>query len=190
MPQQAKILTFSGLHIDLFNLRPEDINIWDITHGLCGVNRFAGQTGPRYNVGQHSCFVSDVVREMGGGEDEIKQALLHDASEALLGDVTKWLKASDAMRPYRVLEERVQRLIYQVFRVEEEMYPRVEYADTLMVRFEGEMLFGDKWHQMVAGSAKYGPTTPDERRLIKRWTVWTCRRSSKEFLTRYTRLFE
>src|SRR5580765_2644929 len=87
-PMKPLILTFSGKHVNPLNLRPEDIDIVDIAHALACCNRFAGHCRRPINVAQHSVYVSRLCDDTGFE----RQALLHDASEAYLGDITKWLK--------------------------------------------------------------------------------------------------
>lgn len=47
----------------------------------------------------------------------LKQVLLHDASEAYLGDIPRGLKSLDIMSGYVALEQRWQQAIYQYFNV-------------------------------------------------------------------------
>ena len=81
------ILTASGRHIDLLAPCPDEIAIEDIALGLSRECRFSGQTREFYSVAQHSVLVSRIVPEAFALE-----ALLHDATEAYLGDVSSPLK--------------------------------------------------------------------------------------------------
>lgn len=69
--------------IDLLNLTPEDICAEDIACSLAGIARFNGITRPLYSVAQHSVLCSMVAPT--GLE---LAALLHDAHEYILGDIT------------------------------------------------------------------------------------------------------
>jgi 5'-deoxynucleotidase YfbR-like HD superfamily hydrolase len=100
--------TYRGRIIDLENPQPdEDISIVDIARGLSHCCRFAGQLRDFYSVAQHSVLVSTLV------ESNLRlSALLHDASEAYIGDLSRNLKHHPLLCGYRVIEERLQDAIY------------------------------------------------------------------------------
>lgn len=67
--------------------RPGDFDIRDIAHGLARTNRFNGRTRATYSVAQHSVLVSRLLPQ------RLKLfGLMHDASEAYLGDVISPVK--------------------------------------------------------------------------------------------------
>lgn len=69
--------------IDLADLSQGDISAEDIAYSLAGQTRFNGNTRPLYSVAQHSVLCSWVA------PDACKlAALLHDAHEYVLGDIT------------------------------------------------------------------------------------------------------
>lgn len=104
--------TASGRRIDLERPRPHDIELVDVVRGLSNCCRFAGQLPRFYSVAQHSILVSRLV------EPQFKlTALLHDASEAYLGDLSRNLKHHELLKGYRVLEERLQCAIEDHFAV-------------------------------------------------------------------------
>jgi hypothetical protein len=70
--------------IDLANLTPDDICIEDIACALAGQNRFNGITRPVYTVAQHSVLCA--MQAPAGYE---LAALLHDAHEYILGDISR-----------------------------------------------------------------------------------------------------
>lgn len=77
----------SGRVVDLANLTAADIHWPDIVAALSRLARFDGATGNcLYVVAQHCCIAHD-----NAGEDETARllALLHDAHEAFIGDITK-----------------------------------------------------------------------------------------------------
>ena len=96
MCQDAKLPLFhqyhSGRRIDLENIGPDDINIGDIAHSLAMIPRFAGNTSRPYTVAEHSLMVMQMVEAMGHGPLICLQALLHDATEAFLGDIPSPVK--------------------------------------------------------------------------------------------------
>lgn len=84
---KAVIRTFTGKMIDLENPKVEQIDIRDIAHALAQINRYTGHTRTPYSVAEHCVLGSEIIR----GEFAL-EFLLHDASEAYLGDVSGPLK--------------------------------------------------------------------------------------------------
>lgn len=114
--------TYTGKLIDLLAFSEADVRLPDISHSLSILNRFTGHSLAPYSVAQHSVLVSRLCPE-----EHALWGLLHDASEAYLGDVATPLK--HALPEYRALEERVQRAIAQHFRLVWPMPPEVKQAD-------------------------------------------------------------
>lgn len=114
--------TFTGKVIDLANFKEDDVRLPDIAHALSLINRFTGHSVEPYSVAQHSVLVSRIVEER-----HALWALLHDASEAYIGDVATPLKT---MLPnYRELEEQIQRAIAQKFGLKWPMPHEIKEAD-------------------------------------------------------------
>lgn len=129
------MLTHSGKHINPMLISPDDIHIEDIAHALALVNRFGGHTSFPVSVAQHSTFVSKLCEKF--GPVVAMQGLLHDASEAYLGDVITWIKKDDAMTHFRLIEDEVQNRIYNRFGVPLEQFEHVTIFDTMMCDYEG-----------------------------------------------------
>lgn len=70
------------------NLRPSDVHLGDVAHALAHLARFNGHARRFYSVAQHSVLVSVLV-----DDDLAAAALLHDAGEAYVGDLTSPLRA-------------------------------------------------------------------------------------------------
>lgn len=79
--------TSSGILLDLINPDPAHILITDIASHLAMLCRFNGATRGFYSVAQHSVFVTRMVPI-----ECQPYALLHDAHEAYLGDLTSPVK--------------------------------------------------------------------------------------------------
>lgn len=94
-----------------FTIGPEDIDLVDIANALARQCRFLGHVSGFVSVGEHSLVVSRLLEER--GESQLIQAtgLLHDASEAYLGDISGPLKRLPAFDGYREVEEHVERVI-------------------------------------------------------------------------------
>lgn len=174
------IRTFTGKEINLFAMTFDDICIEDIAHALACINRFNGQVKFPISVAQHSIYVSylsDKACQM--------QGMLHDASEAYIGDVTKWLKHTPEMKHFRELEDDIQTLIYQKFQCDEKIHPSVEMADRIMVRWEGTKGFGDDFR---IDHPNYPDLTDLEIKRVGFWGAWSWERSESSFLARFTSL--
>src|SRR5690606_37203856 len=97
----------TGQIIDLRNPTEEMIEILSLSTALSHVCRFGGQVQQFYSVAQHSVLVCALAPE-----NLKREALLHDAAEAYLGDVIKPLKVM--IEPlYGPLEFKFQQAINQ-----------------------------------------------------------------------------
>jgi 5'-deoxynucleotidase YfbR-like HD superfamily hydrolase len=128
------IQTASGRLIDLAKFRVGDVRLADISHALSLLNRFTGHSSVPYSVAQHSIHVSTLVPE-----ELALCGLMHDASEAYLGDVSAPLKS---MLPcYREIEDSVQRTIARAFGLEWPYPEQVHSADMAALAAEKSELF-------------------------------------------------
>ena len=88
----------SGRRLDLLDPSPFDIEIEDIAHGLARVARWNGQTigEHAFSVAQHSVVVEEIAAHIKPGLDPKWRlaALLHDASEYVIGDMISPFKAA------------------------------------------------------------------------------------------------
>lgn len=82
------LVTYTGRAIDLRMPRASDVCIEDIAHALARLCRFGGHVhGGFYSVAQHSVHVSGLV-----APEHALAGLLHDATEAYVGDCVRPLK--------------------------------------------------------------------------------------------------
>lgn len=123
------ILTHSGLHFNLLDPQPESIQITDIAHALSHICRFTGHTKEFYSVAEHSYLTSYLVEPT-----HALEALLHDAAEAYIGDVSSPLKS--LLPDYKAIEERVEQAIRTRFALPEHQHPCVKDADLSMLATE------------------------------------------------------
>jgi hypothetical protein len=178
------IRTFTGRHVNPLDLKYDDIDIQDIAHALALCNRFSGHSKKPISVAQHSYYVHRVCAN-GIIKPErwlLRQALLHDASEAYLGDVSKWVKQHEAMEGYRYHEALAQRVIAERFGIPFEMHLMVKTADDLMVRFEGRHLTAGISPDFLAEHPNYPPVSDIERKDIGYWKAWSWKMAENQFL--------
>jgi hypothetical protein len=172
----------SGITVDPLDLRVEDIQLEDIAHHLSCINRFNGALHTPVNVAQHSVYVSRLLD--GTGLEMV--GLLHDAPEAYLGDMVKWLKATPQMAAFREAEDRAWSRIAERFNLDPVLIddPRLEEADRLMVRFEAARE-GSRNNGMFHRSAKHPYPTGEEFARVGTWKPWSWQQSREAFLVRY-----
>jgi len=139
----------SGRRLDLLDPSPLDIEIDDIAHGLARVARWNGQTlgEHAFSVAQHSVVVEEIVAHV---QPDIAPrwrlaALLHDASEYVIGDMISPFKAALGM-DYKAFEERLEGAIHIRFglpaKVSAEVKALVKRADRVCAFFEAVQLAG------------------------------------------------
>lgn len=93
-------ITNSGVAFDLMDIDSTLIDINDIAHHLSLINRFAGAMEVPYSVAQHSVIVSRIVHPRFA-----LVALLHDAAEAYIGDISAPVKKFLQMHGVQHLQE-------------------------------------------------------------------------------------
>jgi hypothetical protein len=174
--QVPRLKTFTGKFVDPLALLPGDICIQDIAHHLACINRFGGASRFPITVAQHSVYVARLCPAPYG-----LHGLLHDASEAYLGDIPRPLKHSDAFAGYREIEHRVQELIYTTLGSKNLVLdlPTLHEADNLMLKFEATIA-----HSLTLN----GALTAEEKARIGQWEPWGWQRSEQAFLNLYTEL--
>jgi uncharacterized protein len=105
--------------------RAEDVDIYDIAHGLAMCCRYAGHTRHFYSVAEHCVHVSREVeralRERVDGRAHPSNltvlrwsllALLHDSAEAYIGDMIRPLKHQPEMAEFRRAEAAIERAVH------------------------------------------------------------------------------
>jgi hypothetical protein len=124
-----RILTSIGKYFDLFEPQADMIDPRDISHALAHLCRFNGHTREFYSVAQHSCIVAELVPE-----EHKLAALLHDATEAYLGDITRPLK--QWMPDYRGFEDVIWMRVCERFDLALDLPACVHRADLIALATE------------------------------------------------------
>lgn len=107
------ITTYSKIHFTPLEPQQEQIVIEDIAHPLSMMTRANGHFRQFYSVGQHSIQCALEAQARGYTPFVILAALLHDASEAYLSDITRPVKKN--LPGYREAERVLQNAIYRKF---------------------------------------------------------------------------
>jgi hypothetical protein len=125
-------VTFTGRQFWPRDPRPGDICIEDIAHALSLVCRFGGMCRTFYSVAQHSVLVSETCED-----ENAFHGLLHDATEAYLGDIIRPLKRE--LSGYKVLEAMWAKAIGRAFKLGDELEhlpPDIKRADWIVLSTE------------------------------------------------------
>ena len=147
----------SGRRLDLLDPSPMDIEIADIAHGLARVARWNGQTigEHAFSVAQHSVVVEEIVAHV---QPDIPPrwrlaALLHDASEYVIGDMISPFKAALGV-DYRTFEERLETAIHVRFglpaKIPAAIKNLIKNADRACAFFEATQLAGFNHDESLA----------------------------------------
>jgi 5'-deoxynucleotidase YfbR-like HD superfamily hydrolase len=148
-PQRAWQRMLSGRRLDLLNPSPVDIEIEDIAHGLARVARWNGQTRSQhaFSVAQHSVVVEELCRARHPNmtPQDCLYALLHDAPEYVIGDMSSPFKAvlGDT---YKDVETRLEEAIHMRFGlpavIPKKLKKDIKKADLICAYFEAIHLAG------------------------------------------------
>ena len=139
----------SGRRLDLLDPSPMDIEIEDIAHGLARVARWNGQTtgDHAFSVAQHSLVVEEICGHI---QPDLSPrwrlaALLHDASEYVIGDMISPFKAALGY-DYRNFEARLDNAIHTRFglpaKTPTAIKALIKRADRTSAFFEATQLAG------------------------------------------------
>lgn len=180
--------------LDLSAPDPADLGtIETIANALSQINRFTGHLREPYSVAEHSVRVARAVADLGGRSEIVLGALLHDAHEAYLGDISGPLKRLIAAEGVRIghWEEALQELIEDNFGepvhgIERKIIGEVDHC---LLIFEAKSLFERPhpvWEQMLAEA--YGQY--DDETLLAAFRQaprrpWTHYQAREAFLTAY-----
>ena len=139
----------SGRRLDLLEPSPLDVEIEDIAHGLARVARWNGQThgAHAFSVAQHCVLVEQLMIRF---YPTIEQrwrlaALLHDASEYVIGDMISPFKAALGY-DYKSFEGRLMEAVHVRFglpaHLPDEIEAQIKRADKASAFFEATILAG------------------------------------------------
>lgn len=161
----------SGRRLDLLDPSPFDIEIEDIAHGLARVARWNGQTVGEhaFSVAQHSVVVEEIVAHMRPGIEPKWRlaALLHDASEYVIGDMISPFKSALGIS-YKAFEARLESAIHLRFGLPPKspaaIKTLIKKADRACAFFEATQLAG---FERAESLRLFGAPPPDYDLVIE-----------------------
>ena len=180
MPNQNQtvlpwIQTYTGKKFDFLNPIVDSVCIEDIAHALSNICRYTGHTKEFYSVAQHSVLTVDNVPY----EDSLA-ALLHDATEAYLTDISKPLKT--LLPQYRELEDKVHKVISEKFGLPNKLPDSVKEADLRLLATEKrDLLIGEPGEWPIIKTVNPYP---------ERIEPWSPKEAETLFLDLYTDIMD
>ena len=138
--------TVSGRWVNPFDPDPAQLDAGDIARALANQCRFGGHSRVFYSVAQHSVIVSQLVEERGGDVEDVFAALMHDASEAYLGDMPHPLKHRSPLgAAFKEAEDHLERSIRDRFAIKPDV-PEIKRADRALLATERRAFSAETWH--------------------------------------------
>jgi uncharacterized protein len=151
----APAIMCNGRTVDILDPKPEDFSPEQIATHLSRIPRYLGATCRHYSVLEHSILGCELIRSTNMYLEKTpvvaRAFLLHDAHEAVIGDMTEPL--ADAVPGFRDLlkpiKDRLDRAIEQRFEVDLSSpvtVACVKYVDRIMLQREWTDLMPTPWY--------------------------------------------
>lgn len=142
------------------------VQIQDVAHGLAFICRYGAQCPRFYSVASHSVLVSQILYHMGESIHVQYEGLMHDATEAFMGDMVTPLKR--LCPEYARIEGKVLVNLAETFGFNHEFHPSMDLADKTALAMEKWMFWpeSEPWEILI----KYGLETRDGGRNQK-WST-------------------
>jgi 5'-nucleotidase len=138
--------TVSGRWVNPFDPDPEQLDAGDIARALANLCRFGGHSRSFYSVAQHSVIVSRLVEERTGDAQDAFAALMHDATEAYLGDMPHPLKHRSPLgTAYKAAEDHLEQALRDRFGIKPDV-PEIKRVDKALLAAERRAFSAERWH--------------------------------------------
>ncbi len=155
----SRFAMHSGRLIDINNMSEKDIHLSDISHHLTKLCRYGGSMPlyKHYSVASHSLALCYYALDHGFSEDVARLALMHDASEAYLGDIVAGLKQH--LPDYQAIESKVMGVIFTKYNIVDscESLAFVKEWDTRIVIDEAAVFMPNTFGIYRAELKEYAP---------------------------------
>lgn len=156
-----------GSTIDLINPTVSMVSINTVAHGLSRVSRFGAQSPIDYSVAEHSLGMVQMAMYDGVTDMEALYAiLLHDASEAYLGDIVSPLKKH--LKEYLEIEAKMNAVISEKFSVDfAKHHDIIKKYDRKILKVEKKVL----WEERSSCKLYQSPTAKQD--FLKAFNIFT-----------------
>jgi len=162
------IQTYTGRRFHPLDPVADDLHVADIAHSLSLQCRFNGHCRVFYSVAEHSVRVADILPA-----HLERWGLLHDATEAYVGDLPRPLKQQLPL--YRRSEDRLMEVVARRFGLAWPMPEAVRHADNRLLATEARDLMApppEPWNlgvEPLDGRIVPWPAAEAERRFLERF---------------------
>lgn len=190
MPEGQWIQKATGGVFHLEDPQADEVCIEDIASSLSKLCRFTGHTKEFYSVAQHCVLVSRFCNK----EDAL-WGLLHDASEAYTGDLSRPLRLlwkgvaiteNVYLRGFKEVESAIQCAVCQRFCLAPDMPAGVKAADNMMLLLERRDLL--PYVEWPTDNIKLWELDKVGKLPAAKLTTWTHEQSKDYFLARYVEI--
>lgn len=174
---------YSGKMFDFDNFKDEDFCIDDIATHLSNICRFGGGVSKWYSVAEHSVRCSELLTNRGAHPEYVFGALMHDAHEAYVGDITTPVKRLFG-HDYTALVARLDRGICRRFDINPDVLhsPGVQDADAIMLAIEA-------WYLTASGGEhvewSHLQDVSESTKIRYQPAYWTPVRARAEFIDQW-----
>jgi uncharacterized protein len=171
--------TVSGRWVNPFDPDPSQLDAGDIARALANQCRFGGHSRVFYSVAQHSVIVAELVEQGGGDVEDVFAALMHDATEAYLGDMPHPLKHRSPLgAAFKDAEDHLERALHERFGIKPDV-PEIKRADRALLATERRAFSSEDWHW---------PELEGVEPLDLELTAWSPDEAAQAFAERYAEL--
>jgi uncharacterized protein len=171
--------TVSGRWVNPFDPDPEQLDAGDIARALANQCRFGGHSRVFYSVAQHSVIVSELVSQRTGDTEDAFAGLMHDATEAYLGDMPHPVKHRSPLgAAFRAAEGHLERAIRDRFRIKPDV-PEIKRVDRALLATERRAFSAENWDW---------PELDGVEPLDLELTAWSPDEAARAFTQRYAEL--
>lgn len=171
------IRTYTGVFLDPYVIKQEEIDIRDIAHSLSLMTRANGHIRYFFSVAQHAINCALEAGNRGLSRRIRLACLLHDAAESYISDVTRPVK--HRLQGYAEIEDHVLGVIFTKFSLGDlhgDELRAVKEIDDSMLYYEFEALAGVKIREVVphitmSHDFSYKPMADVERDFLSLFDV-------------------
>lgn len=161
---------------DYINIEENEVPIAEIAHALGKLCRYVGHSIRFYSVAEHCVLVSQVLEDLGADPKTQLRGLLHDASEAYMGDIASPLKKF--LPDYVALEDRVEEHIFTKYGVLDADEQLINMVDKNIVKDERMVLF---FHENIP----FVPACDEQEPLGVAVSCWEWGEAAQQYRDRY-----
>lgn len=163
LPQEPGCFrTASGITVNILDPKAEMIDLHDIVQGLAYKAHFSGQINQYFSIADHSLLTQRLVECDHPSDYELQLiALLHDASEAYIGDMISPLKS--LLPEFKKLEINLLKVIFEKFGLPYNRLPEIKTYDITAQNYEAAIFYDMKdspYYRYTYMIPRYA--TPDE----------------------------